>query len=615
MPDYVFHASVSCSGIQCKDLFSPHLETTSVQLRGKERLLGIRSCNRSLTVCANKNAITIRSFFSPHLKHMRIHISTVLQANEYRISVYSGSSAIGSAATSAASAASKANRIPQTDCPTDVIRIFDGSTPSTSSMIAQFCGSGHLPPVKSSGSQILVTLSSASQSVMSDSRFELDVQIELLPISETRNKGRIVGRCDYLFDGSLTRSGIISSPSYSLPANTSCSYTFQSDRPEDRIWFFFVSYYVQDLNEWGNEERCDVSELQLQGVLEPERQAATASTACNQTSSLKLDSSSSSSVDHSLSFLPASLPSSSSSSLKVYRFCEKSSPRVCGRSSDSETQQHHSTTPCTFPGESYLSSGSKMTIKQHYYKATAFLPGSGTFVARYEFVDTTEFGDPVDGTVCDRWIFSHKQSSGDIRSTRNTFLFGRSGRSRLSCSYHFVGKKNERLRIRFNSVKLDSSHCRNKRDPRNGMISCLQTPPDSIGSREKLATLTVIDSIKSEQIIAGCLCSSEMGRELIFDVIGPEVIVNLTITGMDGRDDFNKFSFDASYEFWPGNDMCSSNAVVQQKDGREGEVSLNLSPHHAPHLTTQDSMFKCRWLIQGSQGKHLYLKFHGFIPK
>ena len=463
---------------------------------------------------------------------------------------------------------------------------------------------------------MLVTLFSAAQSVMFDSRIELDIQVELVRADEKEAMYKRTGSCDYVYDGSSIRSGMIASPRYSLPSNTSCSHTFHSDRPEDRIWFFFSSYYVQDLNEWGNEESCDVAELELRGVLHAEEESRRHRSApCNQTSQ------SGSSLSPDLS--SPSSPSSSSSSSKVYRFCEKSAPRVCGRSSDSNSLQP--ATPCAFPDESYLSSAPQMTIKQHYFKPTAFFSGSGSFTGRFEFIDMSEYGDPVDGSLCDRWIFSHKQPKGEIRSSRNTFLFGRGGQSSLSCSFHFVGKKNERLRLRLKSVRLDSTHCVHSFDPRNGMFSCQKVKADT-ASKERTGTLSIMDSIKSEQITAGCFCSDgsdmlvrrdgkeapDWNRAYTLDLIGPEVIVNLTVIGMKQTDDFNNFGFEASFQFWPGYEICSSNAVFQKKDGKEGEVALSVPSSPDAGM---DPVLKCRWLIQGSLGKHLYLKFRGFIPK
>lgn len=465
---------------------------------------------------------------------------------------------------------------------------------------------------------MLVILHSAPQSVMYDSHVELDIQVEVVKIEEHEAATSTTGTCDYVYDGSSVRSGIISSPSYSLPSNTSCSYSFRSSRPGDRIWFFFASYHVQDLNESGNEERCDLTELQLHGVRDAEEMGGgTSCIACNHS----ISSSISTQRTLHTSQTPGT-PSSQTSMSQVLRFCEKSSPRVCSHSSSGHRQ---SRPPCSFPDQSYLSQSSELTIKQYFYKPTAFHAGSGSFTGRFEFIDTTEFGEAVEGSPCDRRIFSHKESSGKIRSSRNTLYFGRGGQTTMSCTFHFIGMKNERLRLRLTSVRLDSTHCVHRFDPRNGMFSCHKTTPDT-ASPERTGILSIMDSMDSQRISAGCFCSDgqnmiltrdrsdgpthEWNRAFTFDLIGPEVTVNLTVVGMKWTDDYNNFGFEGNFEFYQPPETCSSHAVFQKKDGKEGEVVLSL-----PRDPGTEAPLKCRWLIQGSLGKHLYLKFHGFIPK
>ena len=623
------------------------------------------------------------------------------KANEYMISVYSGSSPALAAASSSAvssSGSSKSNKRGLSfDCSSDFIQIYDGKD-AKSAKLAEFCGSGHLNSVTSSGSSALVVLYSAPASVMSDSRLELDVTVDLnainetyiaaspgssflasSPLSSSSDSGSSSGSCDYLFEGrdDKTRSGIIRSPSHSMPGNSSCSFRFRSDNPDDRIWLYFVSYFVQDLNEYGNEERCDLTSIELRGVLlDPDSslpwmhrlrhhqandqasfhdsggKGTTTGTlgvtgACNQTSSksqsgyfsspsLTSSSSLTSSVQHSSpsvtvggtrSLQSSSSPKGLSSGVGDRRFCEKSSPVVCGRTADFEPNFLPSK-PCSLPDESYLSNGPEFILQQHHYRPTAFFAGGSgsSFAARFEFIDMSEQGDPVDGTLCDRWVFSHKNSRGVIRSTHNTFLFGRGGHRDLSCSFKFVSKKNERLRLHVTSLRLDSSACRHHRDSRNGVYSC-HSSTDSSNSHDKserLGRLTVLDSIKStqssdtEQINVGCFCSSftskedntrqevrktgqsnrkihgsltlnddttnnnhimegnleeqatEFGEEsdqdfVTFDLIGPEVILNLTVIGMTSMDDFNNFGFEARYEFLSESEFSSYNRILDCK--------------------------------------------------
>ena len=676
------------------------------------------------------------------------------------ISLYSGSSsALASASSSggvasSSSSLSKANKRGLSfDCVSDYIQIHDGNDDVKSGKLGEFCGSGHLNPVTSSGPEALVILYSAPSSVMADSRMELDVTVQFIPMNESSSSRSAFlpssstssssssGSCDYLFEGrdDKTRSGIIRSPSHSMPSNSSCSYRFRSDNSEDRIWLYFVSYFVQDLNEWGNEERCDLTSIELKGLLmdpsslswtqhhqandlQSEKKGISrtgGSIACNQTSSksqsgyfssspslffpsspptsssshsslnsMGVPSVQSSSSSSSLSSSSASSSvrgaSSSSSTSTVTstsavllgwsqrRFCEKSSPFVCGRATDFP-DLIPTKKPCSFPDESYLSNGPELLLEQHHYRATAFFAGGSgsSFAARFEFIDMKEDGDPVEGTLCDRWIFSHKNSRGNIRSTKNTFLFGRGGRSDLSCSFRFVSKKNERLRLHVTSLRLNSSRCKHLRDKRNGVYSCHpESQEEGISDNnnsDRIGTLSVLDSIKSsisdtEQINVGCFCSSFLSRDedkktlqsnrkihaslslnddmnnsnnikegnlegeastsssgdsffpheesdqdwVTFDLIGPEVILNLTVIGMTAMDDFNDFGFEARYEFLSESEFSSYNRILDCKY-KCPELNYCISPDlwcdgipHCPsafdELPAQCKRFKTIWI-------------------
>lgn len=536
-----------------------------------------------------------------------------------------------------------------------------------SPVISEFCGSGHLPPVISSGPEAVVTLYSAPYHVMFDSRIELNIEVNLNKIETAETMYRTSSTCDITYDSDLFKSGMIRSPSHSLPQpNTSCTYNFISNRPEDKIWIYFISYYVQDLNQWTSDERCDLSSLEILDAIHVENKKksqineTSGSSSASSSSSTLLSSSvsslftssssshyssSSSSLYTSSSFAPhnnnfnsavgsagvthgshlnnlhdttqhqqekhcnhskTGVPSSSSvnsglilsrrsdfyySNSKIYKYCEKSSPKVCGRSSDFKDWIPTSDV-CSFPSESYLSTGPRLTIRQsHMRPSSSFYASPGSFMARFEFIDTKESGDPVEGTDCDRWFFSHKNSRGSVRSSRNLFLFGRgSGNSYLSCSFRFVPRKSERVRIHVTSFNLESDDCHHSFDTNGKFYSCQKHQEITSSSREhevetktqpRIGSLILFDSVKSQQINVGCFCS---GRKIAsghtrqqqnqkekltlsassdgdaavdsdwitFDLIGPEAIINFTIQGMRPTDDFNNFNFEARYEFVNG---------------------------------------------------------------
>jgi len=557
------------------------------------------------------------------------------QPNEYKISIYSGSSP-GSTGTIA-----KANRGLQSDCQSDVVRIHDG--PDTSSpILTELCGSGHLPAVVASTPVVLVTLYSSPDMILYDSRVELNIQVDLIRVQQNETLYTTDNICDQHFTADKMTSGIIATPTHTIPANSSCTYTFSSSRPDDRVWLYFASYYVPDANHWNSEEKCDSSKLEIYGAFGGERnESLIEAGSVEHQPELQQEVQKSSFSPLKLQLvqgepregLDVSGTSTMSANTSTLKYCEKNSPRVCGRALDSRS--YLPSIPCTYPEESYLSAGPQMTIKQYHYKSNNLYAAGSSYLARFEFVDTSESGAPIVGTLCDRLFDSANSIRGELRSTHNVFMFGRGGRRDVSCAYKFVSKKRERLRLHLTWYRLNSIGCQHTMDAVSGQYVCrasaspLSLSPltasvdGSTGSggsvtgqrSERLATLMVLDTIKSEEISVGCFCSGERllrEKAITFDLIGSEVIVNLTVTGMQSTDDFNEFAFGAKYEFVPSEGECQTNGVIQQKDGREGEILYTVPPNH--RFVGRETL-KCRWLIESSVGKHLYLKFKGFLPK
>lgn len=426
--------------------------------------------------------------------------------------------------------------------------------------------------------------------LMYDSRAELLVEVSMEPIAANESLYTSSNICDQHFEAEKMRSGVILTPTHTIPTNSSCSYSFSSTRPDDRLWVYFASYYVPDLNHWNSEEQCSASRLEIYGANVGERTA-------NDT--LLID------VGDQLQ----TETWSKNTSTDCLKFCEKSSPRVCGRATDSHN--YLPAIPCTYPEESYLSATSQLTIKQHHFKASNMYSAGSAFVARFEFVDTKEYGQPVEGTPCDRLFVSADSPRGELRSTRNLFHFGRGGSRDMTCSYRFVGRNNQKLRLHLTSFRLNSTNCRHAMDPVSGLYNCRASPSVV---EPRTASLMVLDTIKKEEISIGCFCSGQRyGHEkaITFDLIGSEVILNLTVTGMRSSDDSADFAFEAKYEFVEGG-QCQAHAMVQTNLGRGGELIYSVP---TAHQFVGNEAVKCRWLVEGSPGKHLYLKFKGYLPK
>lgn len=244
----------------------------------------------------------------------------------------------------------------------------------------EFCGSGSLPTVISSRPEVLVTLTSAPNQILYNSRFELDVAVKLERVHETASVRR-KGICDFTYDASQIANGVIQTPQHSIPANTSCTYTFVSPNPADRVRIYFLSYFVPDKHQWSNQEHCDVSRLEIYDF-----RTQMQSTETND--SLTKTSSSLPSASHSPTTNVAS------SSAVVFSFCEKTAPKICGRAADADN--YLPLNPCIYHNESYLSTANVLIIKQHYYRPYENSVQKAGFTARFEFVSVNN--KPDDGS-------------------------------------------------------------------------------------------------------------------------------------------------------------------------------------------------------------------------
>ena len=516
-------------------------------------------------------------------------IEYIVQNNEYKISLYTGSSASSSSSDHLTSTTL------QSDCPLDVVRIYDGQT-TDSPVLIEFCGSGVLPPIVTSRPEMLVVLSSAANQILFNSRLELNVSIKLEKVHDSDLLGQRIGVCDFVYDGSKIRSGLIETPKHTIPANTSCTYKLVSNNSWDRVWIYFVSYFIQDRHHWSSEELCDVSRLEID------------------------DSVPSQTLNDSLQV------HYSHQKQKFYSFCEKTSPKICGRAADAN--HYLPLNPCTYPSESYLSSGSQLTIKHHYYKHFDFYVRRASFAARFEFVDTFQFGQQIDDSICDRLFKSDgNYSKGRLSSPKNLLFYGRGGRESLSCGYYLKGTDRQRLRIVFHAIRMQSLSCEQVFHPLTDQYEC-RVFNKNTNNRPKVAFLTVSDSQSSQRIQVGCLCNimiqslsetqshttpsvndKSTSNSIVFDMISSDVVLNFSVTRMSPFEDFNDYGFEASYEFLPTFD-CNSGGLVQRHNGSEGEILYSVPKNYN---FKGDGPLKCRWIVEASYGKHLFLKFKGHL--
>ncbi|CAG2111549.1 unnamed protein product [Medioppia subpectinata] len=104
--------------------------------------------------------------------------------------------------------------------------------------------------------------------------------------------------------------------------------------------------------------------------------------------------------------------------------------------------------------------------------------------------------------------------------------------------------------------------------------------------------------------------SMHTNNDMVFDMISSDVVLNFSVTRMSPFEDFNDYGFDASFEFLPAFD-CNSGALVERRNGTEGEILYSVPQ---TYNFIRDGPLKCRWIIEASFGKHLFLKFKGHLP-
>lgn len=388
---------------------------------------------------------------------------------------------------------------------------------------------------------------------MHNSRVEIDVEVRFTDTSDYRAHN---GRCEFTIDGSKRRHGLIYSPKHTVPRNTTCSFRLQGASDYDRIWFYFLSYFVEDKHPWSRRETCEVGKLELYEPGGGSRKRDTAALL------VKID-------EGTLLERRSDEPS--------YKFCEKTFPKVCARAADKP--DYVPVRPCKVPDESYLSRGSGLVIKHNVYTTPELSTTSSSFTLRYEFVDMRQHGvaSQDSHSSCDRRFESGNNHIGTVSSPKDVFLFGRGGSSNVSCSYEFVGLPTERVVLTFTDIKLHSSNCEHMYDPVMERHTCRSLRTYNYDTPTRTAVIQVVERTTGNiQSPLACFCDlqSEPRRPLIVESVTNHVKVSFSVTNMSPFDDFNHFGFEAVYEFLPIS-LCEAN--IHRKNGSsEGEVNILL---------------------------------------
>lgn len=329
-------------------------------------------------------------------------------------------------------------------------------------------------------------------------------------------------------------------------------------------------------------------------------------------------------------------------------FCKDEVPRLCDHTLLSNSSRF--TRPCAL-AESYVSSGSELTLEQFLRQGSALYPVS--FVLRYEFVDTSLEGAPIKDSAnpCDRVFTSSpaSPSSGRFQSPRSVFFYGRGGAQNLTCVLRFEAGQGERVRLTFTRARFGDRPCTSRLDQRTRRWMCIttktkmKTPMSWLQNSgfPGVSELWVSEYPWSGvQLPRDCLCS-KLSEPLVITTLTSSVVeVNFTVTFMNITQDFFDFYFEGEYQFQSGSDVeggvCSASREERRLRGSSGEIALRSPVARKTNVqeTTLDQAGKedessrekdtnsvpCvnhPWLIEpeDSVNNFLYLKIRGFeIP-
>ncbi|GIY90361.1 uncharacterized protein CEXT_421111 [Caerostris extrusa] len=264
-------------------------------------------------------------------------------------------------------------------------------------------------------------------------------------------------------------------------------------------------------------------------------------------------------------------------------------PRLCAHAAD-YPPKYLPPRPCEVPNESYLSVGSEMIIRHRFLSFASELLTSSTssFTARYEFIDTNQQGTQIDHSQCDRRIDSRLGKKGAI--------------STLEISSYMEEVDATILHACFISWAFQprGHGCR--------MIDIRQGIPQS----QTWSLLGASEHWAGYSSPVGCVCDISIEKDhqaMTFESVVSNVKLNFEVFGMSHLEDFEDYFFEIDYEF-VNYSLCDIG--LRRHSGLSGEGILSFQSPSSQLKVPSPKPIRCRWKIEASPHKHLYLKFKGF---
>lgn len=208
-------------------------------------------------------------------------------------------------------------------------------------------------------------------------------------------------------------------------------------------------------------------------------------------------------------------------------------------------------------------------------------------------MDRRQAGEWV-GDPCQRVIRSDGAERGSFSFTapRDVFLYGRGGRSAVSCSWRLLGAPDQVVRLTITSLQTGSSSCRREVNRQTKALRCLPGDPTHM-------SLSVSEwPWAGVELPLACICTQDE-VPLTRESHGPDLTLNMTLNGMLTHEDYSHYFFNASYEFLKAPGCIGATRVLT---GAAGEVVASSS--------SSDTKAKCEgfpWLLKTPPRHALFL--------
>ncbi|CAL7941517.1 unnamed protein product [Xylocopa violacea] len=501
----------------------------------------------------------------------------------------------------------------------DYVTVYDGYT-TRDPVILRFCGGGEpVPEATSSGTEILVEFTTSPYGTFLHPKpphslhgFQLEVQVKFVDAdSPTYAKNK---HCEFWLQGS--GGGVLASPRHSLPRNSTCLYHLRGagpalpsptpprplpkfpeprpgtvwrrpaprpQQPQFRVWLSILKFHVGTSLSSGDED-CSTTLMVWDGEMMPLSECYDLD--CEKEHQRHGDRSTEPS--HPLVARPAG------NTTLLARYCKDKVPRTCDHAILQNTSR-----PCSL-GESFVSSGSSLTIEMRMVESTALRRVPVNFRALYEFVDLHQDGDPYGTGPCSRIFYSRNRDHYPDRrfqAPRDIFLYGRGGAKNISCVYRFEGDHDEIVKLRFNKLLNGNRTCRSVSSQDFNRLLC-------VGSENFSVKVLDLPWTNAPPIQRDCFCSN---RSLPMNVKSTSNIVEVhfTVLSMDALDDYNNLFFEGTWDFVKTS-PCMQKWRVR---GPSGEIN-----YKAPIVDEDEkNCEKHPWLIDPGPNQYLYVKMQGII--